>query len=82
MGLIAMTKKPRCRLAVTAAILAVTSLTVAPNTAYAQHRGGHYAGIDVSAGPHADGHDRLPQRDDHDQTVALGEVTRHQLPAV
>ena len=40
MGLIAMTKKPRCRLVVTAAILAVVSLSVAPNTAYAQHRGG------------------------------------------
>ena len=35
----------------------------------------------LGLGADADRDDRLAQRDDHDQAVALGEVPRHELPA-
>jgi hypothetical protein len=46
------------------------------------HRRGHDAGVHVELRAGADGHDRLAQRDDHDQPVALGEVARHELPSL
>ena len=48
----------------------------------AEHRRRHDAGVHVAVRPHADRHDRLAQRDDDDQPVALGEVARGQLPAL
>jgi len=33
-------------------------------------------------GAHADGDDRLAERDDHDEAVALGEMVRLELPAL
>ena len=36
----------------------------------------------TSLGAHADRDDRLAERDDHDQPVALGEMCWHQLPAL
>ena len=49
---------------------------------YAEHRSAHHARADRDAAADADRDDRLPQRDDHDQPVALGEVGRHELPAL
>ena len=45
-------------------------------TAVAEHRRDHHAGVDAHLGADADRDDRLAQRDEHDQPVALGEVAR------
>ena len=44
--------------------------------------GGDDAGVDACPGADADRDDRLAERDDDDQPVALGEVAWHQLPAL
>ena len=46
-----------------------------------QHRGRDHPGVDPVLGADADRHDRLAERDDDDQAVALGEVTGLELPA-
>jgi hypothetical protein len=47
----------------------------------AERGGGHDAGLDLEPlGADADGDDRLAERDDDDQPVALGEVAGHELP--
>src|SRR5437588_160657 len=50
MALIMLTKKTRCRLAASAAIIAVVSLGIAPSSAYAQHRGGGGGGFHGGGG--------------------------------
>src|SRR5437868_11499038 len=49
-ALIMLTKKTRCRLAATAAIIALVSLGIAPSSAYAQHRGGGGGGFHGGGG--------------------------------
>ena len=45
-------------------------------------RGGPLGEAEVTRHAHADRDDRLAEGDDQDQAVALGEVGRHQLPAL
>ncbi len=70
------------RRAATSATTSKYSQKSAAETTTPEHRADHDARVDVLAAAGADRDDRLAERDQHDQPEALGEVARHEPPAV